>query len=552
MGLKNVKVVFCGPRGFGKTSLIEQMFYDKAPFADPPNSQPMEENPNVIQLNPYHHMYQHIRNNDDDITLNIWEYGARFYRKNKFPLRFTETTLYIYVWDYDSDDINGEIEFFRDNYSRLSGSSSKVLFVLIHINGSDGNYNAFKRILEKITPDKRILDNIFYVGREKDNQTGDLLDRYSNTDKLKKQILMFAEDKAQGIIRLAERIPHLIDMVNATQNLMHGGSYYINKDNFLEICVENYITNEADKQTAFKFLERNGLMHCFSPKKSKGASDIVVLNPTMLVADFDEIAESLKVNNPKFSVEDIEEDFFNKIFFNNSASLKYRYFKNYEFSDAERNQWISILTGEPCGCMKPKRIEVEHYQIHYENKSDDLFERLIDDLLSLVSAPANIYNRYRDVPQVAFIGYKFRKKDYYICKGEAGFFCGSAALRIRFSIKTIFIEIYAETAEYPLFRDLTGILFSFEKKLRDELNLKMQYISVHCTNVYSWQESCEYLKKEYLALNRCYWKYTGENLFCANKNCMCCLDGTLGIHKLCRGLENYEAYTIGEEVTNNV
>jgi len=262
--LNEAKIVVIGEADVGKTCLINKLVYDKIEETDSTHG---------IQI----HRWEDVRVNNQDILLNVWDFGGQEIMHSTHQFFFTKRTIYILVIDARKNEDAEKTEEWLKRIQSFGGDSPVIIvgnqidqnkrnetqrgigYFSINSRGLQDKYKNIKGVYGLCAYDKKVTDRAEKkeYARKFEEFRKDLIEEIGNL---------------QGI-----GTPFPSDWFAVKENLekMHEQDiHYISKIEYIKKCIDRNVREEIDQTTIVEFLNEVGTVIYF-----EDLPDTMVFNP---------------------------------------------------------------------------------------------------------------------------------------------------------------------------------------------------------------------------------------------------------------------------------
>lgn len=240
--LNEAKMILVGQGNVGKTSVVKRLLWDSFDRAEPKTQ--------GIAIQPWH-----IRVNDAEIRLNVWDFGGQEIMHATHQFFLTKRTLYLLVYDSRLNEEENRLEYWLKIIQSFGGDSP---IVIVGNKVDEQSLDLDQRGLQSKYPRIRAIVATSCV-------TG------AGIDKLRARIA-----------REVPRMPHIRDaLLESWYAVKHEietlQQDYIPYESYVEICKRHGVDDERSQRTLIGFLHDLGLVVSF--QDDPRLEDTSILNP---------------------------------------------------------------------------------------------------------------------------------------------------------------------------------------------------------------------------------------------------------------------------------
>jgi internalin A len=243
-----VKIMFIGEGGTGKTSLMLKLQNEKNPLPR------KEESTYGIDVKKWSfkindQTFPHIKNlTQDELLVNCWDFGGQKIYHGTHQIFFSENSYYILV--ADTREEKNEFTYWFNTIMQLAGKDAMVLIV---INQNSNHYFKFdKPSFEK---NFQFIKEVVYI--DLDNKNGEDEEKTLNIRRLQALV----KRRLQEMPRIGDPLP--ATYIKIREDLYRHPDNFISFNEFLKICEKYKLTDTDTIKVMSKYFHEIGAITHF-------------------------------------------------------------------------------------------------------------------------------------------------------------------------------------------------------------------------------------------------------------------------------------------------
>jgi small GTP-binding protein len=368
--LNEAKIVVIGEADVGKTCLINKLVYDKIEETDSTHG---------IRI---HRWENDVRVNNEDIQLNVWDFGGQEIMHSTHQFFFTRRTIYILVIDARKNEDAEKTEEWLKRIQSFGGDSPVIIvgnqidqnkrnetqrgvgYFSINSRGLQDKYKNIKGVYGLCAYDKKVTDE----------------------EEKKKYAEKFAEFRKDLIAEIGNlqgiATPFPSDWFAVKEDLetMHETDvHYISKSDYITKCIDRNVREQIDQTTIVEFLNEVGTVIYF-----EDLPDTMVFNPEWITKGVYAIVDNpfIKENKGILKREYLTTLLDPKDYPADKHDYILNMMKKFELCvDIEPNQTFLLPdllpTSQPESIREDDWKETLGFQYHYDTYLPNIFTRFI-------------------------------------------------------------------------------------------------------------------------------------------------------------------------------
>jgi len=257
------KLIVVGEGGSGKSSLLRSLRNEKF-------IQGLETTHGISVL-PY--QFHHPSEPEKTVTLNVWDFGGQQIYHTTHQFFMTQRSLYLLVWNARGDTEQARLDYWLRSIQVLA-PNAPVLLVATHVEERplDFNFERFNEAYPQI---------VGQVGVS--NKLGTGID----------ELRAFIAQETLDLELIGEEWPKTWRSTELALNQFD--KYYLNHEQFVEICIENGVTDSASQNTLGACLHDLGKLIFF--QDDDALADFIILKPNWLTRAISRVLDDAVIQN---------------------------------------------------------------------------------------------------------------------------------------------------------------------------------------------------------------------------------------------------------------